>query len=127
MLSQSALDHWYRRALPAYWIFLACATHFPGLKLPGGIPSSDKIAHTVAFALLAFLFWRFVESFRRPVAVGFVWRAGLILAAYAAVDEYTQRYVGRGVDIVDWLCGVWGMTVVLAVLEWRRVVAQRAR
>ena len=118
-------DRWYRRTLPAYWIFLFCATHFPKLSLEGPLPESDKLAHVVAFALLAFLFWRFGESFQRPVSPRFVWLAALWLSAYAAVDEYLQAFVGRYASWLDWLCDLAGLTLVLGVLEWRRRAHQR--
>ncbi|MCK4340552.1 MAG: VanZ family protein [Phycisphaerae bacterium] len=120
LMYESAWTHWYRRALPAYWIFVFCATHFPNLQFGGGIPSSDKLAHALAFALLAFLFWRFAETFRRPLSGRFVWVAGIGLGLYAAFDEYTQRFVGRGVDVRDWLCGMAGIALALGLLEWRR-------
>ena len=122
-MTAAAWKHWYRRAFPAYWIFVFCATHFPGLEIGGGVPASDKVAHTAAFALLAFLFWRFLETFRRPLPPRAVWIMAAILTAYSALDEYTQQFVGRGTDPVDWLCNVGGMGATLVLLEWRRRTA----
>ncbi len=110
---------WYRRVLPAYWIFLFAVTHFPGLRLTG-IRNDDKVAHLCAFGLLAFLYWRFAESFGRPLSPRFVWITGLVLAAYAAVDEFLQLFVNRGADPTDWLFDSLGIAAVLALLEWRR-------
>jgi VanZ family protein len=118
----SAWDQWYRRALPAYWIFLFCATHFPRLELDIPIRAPDKVAHWTAFGLLTFLFWRFAETLHRPVSRRFVWKAGLALLAYAAVDEYLQQFVGRSTDLTDWVCNGAGIITVLAWLEWRRRV-----
>ncbi|MBU0641508.1 MAG: VanZ family protein [Planctomycetes bacterium] len=112
--------NWYRRALPAYWIFLFCATHFPRLVLEGPIPQTDKVAHSAAFGLLAFLFWRFVETFRSSLGSGFVWFAAGLLIAYAAVDEYLQLFVGRSGDVRDWISDTGGIVAVLAALEWCR-------
>lgn len=116
----AAWVRWYRRALPAYWIFLFCLTHFPELRIEVPIRAPDKIAHVGAFGLLAFLFWRFAQTLRYPLSARFVFSAALWLIAYAGLDEYLQQFVGRGTDIVDWLCDVTGIVVVLAVLEWRR-------
>lgn len=116
---------WYRRALPAYWVFLFLLTHFPSLTLRGAPPQTDKIAHVAAFGLLAFLFWRFAETFSRPLPPTFVWIAGVALVAYAAVDEFLQRFVNRGPDITDWLADAAGIVVVLAALEWRRRRGER--
>ena len=114
-----AWEHWYRRALPAYWIFLFCGTHFPKPELPG-VRASDKFAHFVAFAALAFLFWRCVESFHRNLSGRFVWIAFVGLAAYAAIDEYLQRFVNRGPSLDDWLADLTGIAVVLLALELHR-------
>lgn len=116
--------HWYRRTLPAYWIFLFCATHFPDLRLAGPLPRSDKLLHLVAFAILAFLFWRFVESFRRPLPSSFVWVSMLSLCTYAALDEFTQMFVGRSTDVRDWVSNCGGIILTLLVLEWRRRAAR---
>lgn len=121
-------SHWYRRALPIYWVFLACVTHFPKLSIPGKIPHSDTLTHLGAFALLAFLFWRFVEHFpsrrgvnaTRVISGGFAWLALGIIAVYAAVDEYTQPLFGRDAELGDWAADVTGAGIVLATLEWLR-------
>jgi len=111
--------HFYRRALPAYWIFLFVSTHLPKLDLPGP-RESDKLAHATAFAALAFFFWKFHESFGRPLRERFVWQAAAWLVAYAAVDEYLQQFVGRRAGVDDWLANVTGVALVLGVLEWLR-------
>ena len=113
-------DHWYRRALPAYWIFLFCVTHFPKLTLDLPVRRGDKIAHSVAYGLLAFLFWRFGETFGRPLSARFVWLAALWIGLYGAVNEWLQPFVGRSGDVLDWVYDVAGAGVVLAGLEWRR-------
>jgi VanZ family protein len=112
--------HWYLRSLPAYWIFLFCATHIPRLRLDGPVPETDKWAHLIAFALLAFLFWRFREALPRPVSGRFVWIAVVWIAFYAAVDEYLQSYVGRTASLLDWAADLAGAGITLGVLEWRR-------
>lgn len=118
--SEEAWTRWWRRALPAYWLFLTCLTHFPKLTLPGSRYRSDKWAHVVAFGILALLFWKFFETFQRPLSAKFVWTALVVLGLYAAIDEYTQHFVGRGVQFQDWAAGMAGVVMVLAVLEWRR-------
>ena len=112
--------HWYRRALPVYWIVLFCATHYPTLGLPAPIPQSDKVAHFVAFGLLAFLFWKCVESFDRKLSGRFVWVAFVVLGAYAALDEYLQQFVNRYTSLADWLADLAGVSVVLLALEVHR-------
>ncbi len=113
-------DQWYRRMLPAYWMFLFSCTHFPNLRLELGVPESDKLAHTTAFGLLAFLFWRFAETLRRPLSSRFIWKAWFVLGLYAGVDEYLQQFVGRSTDVADWLCNMLGISAVLIALELLR-------
>lgn len=116
----SPWTHWYRRALPAYWLALFCGTHLPRLDLGVRIRSSDKLVHAAAYALLAFLFWRFAEALGQPLSGRFVWIAAGCLALYAALDEYLQAFVGRSPDFGDWLANLGGLAVVLAALEWQR-------
>ena len=106
-------------ALPAYWILLFVATHYPRVAIPGEIPHSDKLIHFTAFGLLAFLFWQFVRA-RRPIGPRFVWISGVALIIYAAFDEFLQQFVGRFTDPVDFVANATGIVVVLAVLELLR-------
>lgn len=119
-------DRFYRRTLPAYWVFLACATHFPKARIDLGVQQSDKLAHIVGYGLLAFLFWRFGEALGRPLSGRFVWLAAGILVAYAALDELTQPFFNRGADLIDWLCDASAAIAVLAILEVQRRRRQRA-
>ena len=113
-------NHWYRRALPAYWIFLFCITHFPLLKLEVSFSMIDKVAHCTCWGLLAFLFWRFAETFNRPLSNRFIWLALVWIGLYSVVDEWLQPFVGRGADVTDWLADMLGATAVLTILEWHR-------
>ncbi|HMQ15972.1 MAG TPA: VanZ family protein [Phycisphaerae bacterium] len=119
--------HWYRRALPAYWLFLFALTHFPKLSLTGPVERPDLYSHFIAFGLLAFLLWRFAETFRQPLGPRFVWVAGAVILAYGAFDELTQELVGRDATIEDWLANACGATLVLALLEFNRRGGWRRR
>jgi len=121
-----AWEQWYRRALPAYWIFLFCATHFPRPKLLG-VRGSDKLAHFIAFAILAFLLWRCAESFNRKLSGRFVWIAFVGLGTYAAVDEYLQQFVNRATSLVDWLANLAGTAAALLPLELHRRLSAAAQ
>lgn len=111
-------------ALPAYWILLAIATHYPRVTIPDQVPGNDKLVHFTAFGLLAFLRWRFALA-RRPVGARFVWTAGVVLIVYAALDEYLQQYVGRFTDPLDFLANASGIVVVLTCLEIHRRLRNR--
>ncbi|MFQ5806151.1 MAG: VanZ family protein [Phycisphaerae bacterium] len=97
-----------------------CATHFPRPKLPGQIPSEDKLVHFVAFGVLAFLFWRGAESFKRKLSNHFVLFVVVGLIVFSAVDEYLQQFVNRGTSLADWLANLAGIAVALIPLELRR-------
>lgn len=119
-------EQWYRRALPAYWIYLFCATHLPRPELL--VVKSDKRAHVIAFGLLAFLFWKFAESYTRPLPRRFVWTALVAVGCYAALDEYLQQFVRRTTCWEDLLANWLGVALVLAGLEaYRRYkIARRS-
>lgn len=116
-------EDWYRRALPAYWIFLFSCTHMPRPEIPGH--GSDKVVHCIVFGVLTFFFWRFAESFERPQTRWFVWKALAILAAYAWLDEYLQQFVNRSTSFGDWIANMIGIVTVLTILEVRRRMTTR--
>lgn len=122
-----AWEHWYRRTLAAYWVFLFCATHFPRPRLTGAVPEEDKLVHFVAFGLLTFLFWRCAETFDRKLSGRFVWIAFVSLTAYAALDEYSQQFVNRSTSLTDWLANLAGIATVLTLFELRRRRSAAAR
>ncbi|MBI5864776.1 MAG: VanZ family protein [Planctomycetes bacterium] len=120
--------HWYLRALPAYWIFLFCTTHFPRLRLDRLPEQSDKVLHFAAFGGLAFLFWRAFEAAGSARAGSFAIWATMILAAYAGLDEYLQQFVGRSSDWTDFGCDAAGIVAAMLILETlRRRSARRER
>jgi VanZ family protein len=112
--------HWYQRALPIYWLFLLLTTHLPRLTLDTGIPNDDKLAHFCAFGLLAFLFWRCRQTLSRPIGPRFAPAAAAWIALYAAIDEYTQPWVGRSGDVRDWVADMSGAAAVVLLLELHR-------
>jgi VanZ family protein len=121
---------WYLRIFPAYWITLFLVLHFPRLRIPEQMPSDDRLYHMLAFALLAFLLWRFVEALRdAPPPPRFYAVALPALCAYAALDEYLQSFVGRSTETGDWLANTAGVFLGLTPLEIlrRRRLAQPAR
>jgi VanZ family protein len=110
-------------ALPAYWVLLFAATHYPRVRIPGEIPHGDKLIHFAAFGLLALLFWQFGKA-RGPLGPRFVWIAAAILIPYAGLDEWLQQFVGRFTDLMDFIANTAGIVAVLAVLEAHRRVTR---
>ena len=94
-----------------------------------GMPfGSDKVAHFVEYAILAFLFYRGERGERWRMGVPawvLVIAAGLVIAM---IDEYHQRYIpGRDSNFVDWAADAAGIiTGTLIGMRRYRSIARRA-
>jgi VanZ family protein len=101
------------RLLAIYTLALVLGTHLPAEAL-GDFSQSDKSLHFVAYTLLAALVFAYFTArwgHSRRNYVGIV----VGIAAFAAIDEYTQRYIpGRSPDIVDWWVDNLGVAVAAA-------------
>jgi len=93
-----------------------------------GMPlGSDKIAHFMEYAVLAFLFYRGARGERWRIAIPaclIVIVAGLTIAS---VDEYHQRFVpGRDSNIIDWVTDAAGIVIgTLIAMRRYRCAARR--
>jgi VanZ family protein len=103
--------------LAAYVVALALATHCPPRHFPRWpfrIDVPDKLAHFVAYALLAVLVVITALTFgaaRRLRPWHWAALAGcglLVLAALGLCDEMTQPIVGRQFDWLDWAADLAG-------------------
>jgi len=103
--------------LAIYLVALALATHCPPRhfpRLPFQIDIPDKLAHFVAYALLAALVVVTALSFGakrnlRPCHWAALACGGLfLLAALGLCDEMTQPIVGRQFDWLDWAADLAG-------------------
>jgi VanZ family protein len=96
-----------------YLLAMFVATHMPlpsGMAKPG-IPSADKLVHAAMYAGLAVLVLA-AASIGRPVSPGVAVVLLLLIATYAAVDEWTQQFVpGRSSDPRDWMADVIGASL----------------
>ena len=83
----------------------------------------DKLAHALAYAVLAFMLVLAVPS--GPVTVGRVLLLVSLAALYGVVIELVQRYVGRQMDVADMVANAIGAAIggVPAVLV-RRAIAR---
>ena len=107
-----------------YWLGLFVLTHLPELPIDTAARYNDKVAHTVAYAVLMVLA---LVACRRPQATTArritMWL--LILTAYAAVDELIQPLVGRSCQLTDWLADLAGLvTATLCYLAATRAKAR---
>jgi len=72
-------------------------------------PGGDRVGHLVLYGILAFLLAR---AFPRPVRVGPVAIPVviLVLLAFAAIEEYSQKFFSsRTADVVDLVCSFIGI------------------
>jgi hypothetical protein len=105
-----------------YWPALIVATHIPRLSTADlRLTSRDVTLHFFAFLILTLLYWlaRYGKerpSFRRR---GF-YLTFLLLAVYAAADEFSQQYVHRTTDAGDLLSNLAGIGAGLALLFFLR-------
>jgi VanZ family protein len=93
-----------------YWgaLFLGTHLNIPGPELPQA--PGDKTMHFVAYAGLAFLWLVAAATFGRVTWVMYL--VVLVGASlYGAVDEVSQRLVGRDSDIADWRFDVMGAAI----------------
>jgi VanZ family protein len=106
----------------AYWGALFVATHVPLPPLPASNLGSDKMAHVAAFAGLGFLtaLWLSLDG---KLTVGRTLLLLAVLAAYGALDEWLQQFVGRVTDLDDWIADVSGAAIGIAIV-W---ILQRLR
>ncbi|MEM9369478.1 MAG: VanZ family protein [Planctomycetota bacterium] len=97
--------------LSIYWAGMFLGTHLSGVSVPR-LSVSDKIEHFSAFFGLTLLLC-YVSTSRG------VWRrlaviAGIVIV-YAAIDEWTQRFVRRTPDLLDFAADLFGMLTAMTV------------
>lgn len=103
---------------PAVWVVvILIGTSWPGVSLgPDELPT-DKLAHFVAYTVLAALMLR---ATRTPWA----WRTALYVvlwvSAFGFVDEWHQSFIpSRSMSFADWVADTLG--AVAGVLAVRRI------
>lgn len=114
---------------PLFWMaVIFCVSSVPGSDLPDvGIPHFDKAAHFAEFLVLGMLVFRAYAGSFPPGDRGAVVASISLAAAYAAFDEWHQRFVpGRSVDLTDFLADVAG--IIVGVFLYRSIMRkERAR
>lgn len=99
-----------------YWLTMFVLTHVPNVELPD-IDYIDKVYHAAGYAVLAFALsgvltlWR---GYDQRLSL-LVW---IVVAAYGAIDEYTQQFVlNRFSDKFDFLADIVGAALGLLGLH----------
>jgi len=108
----------------AYWLVLVVATHWPQPDIV--LPTSDKVVHLLAYAVLAFLVGL---QFRTGAWKTRRWHyvTAVIVCLWAIIDEVTQIPIpGRNGDVMDCLAdwigcaiGIVGVVIIARVLKTR--------
>jgi VanZ family protein len=115
---------WPLFLLFGYTCLLLWGTHTPSEPLPSFFSTQDKLIHVGAYAVLAFLVFLTAitrDWFSTSVAVSAVGPALIVILAtgtFGAVDELTQSFVGRRVDILDWVADLVGGIAGATVFAW---------
>lgn len=114
---------------PLIWAgVILLGTSLPQDVVPVQTSNIDKVLHFTIYTVFAFLLTRQIseDTTRGRAAFGAV----LIAAAFAAADEWHQRFIpGRFPELADWLADVCGAilgAIVYAVVFSRRRDAVRA-
>ena len=105
---------WLFAAL-AYYTVLMILTHIPQERLGTdlGVFNLDKLLHVVAYAILTFLLAKACAP-TTPLQLRYVLPLVLVLAA---LDEWTQVYVGRTCSLADYSADIIGVGCVI-VGQW---------
>ena len=93
-----------------YMVTIFCLSSLQNLNLPRLPENSDKVLHTLAYILLAFLFYR---TFKRSGIRKYVFILAFLSASiYGISDEIHQYYVpGRDAAIGDLFADFFGALV----------------
>lgn len=106
-----------RRTWLGYWVMLFVATHVP---LPGPvalhIKGGDKVLHFAVFMVLVLLGGTAWRLGRGGLSFAGLWAWFLVYAAYGAIDEWSQQWVGRSASMGDWLADLAGVAVATVIL-----------
>ena len=110
--------------LGCYWFLLFVATHTPPVSLPQLPKYSDKAAHFVMYAGLAYLL-ALCYLASRPMKLKHYWAVFLITAIYAVVDELLQLAVNRHSDFYDGMADALGSLTGLAAFTLTHHLLER--
>ena len=105
-------------SLGIYWMLIFVLTHMPVPDIARQSGMSDKTMHVMAYFILTFLIWCAVSPYQRiewnkPK----IWGIVAVIVWYGAIDEYLQGFVGRSVELHDFIANLFGMIFALGVLS----------
>ena len=113
-----------------WWLLQFIGTHVR-FSIPGETVSAvDKYYHSGAFFGLTLLLCSAYEAWRPQQEWGY-FGVFLLVIAYGGIDEWTQSFVGRDSDVLDWFADFGGSAagvglMFLMAAFWRRSAAAAA-
>ena len=110
----------------AYWLLAFILTHTP-VAIPMPAVQSDKTEHFIGYFLLGTMLYASARlAGWRHAVLGVL----LIGMCYGALDEQTQKLVGRSCELADWFADCAGLAMAVTigglVTLWRERRALRA-
>jgi hypothetical protein len=112
-ISVSRIGKFWLFAAVVYYLTLMVLTHIPQEHMGAdlGVFNLDKLLHVSAYAVLTFLLTK-ACSHAQNMTVQWLYMLPLLLVL-AALDEWTQAYVGRTCSLADYIADLIGMGLVL--------------
>ncbi len=113
--------HWYKIGAVIMAAAVLVVSSWPSLSVKTiGWVFEDKLQHALVYTILGYLAFRgWVPSGSMPPNRRAVWIILLILAVFAAADEYHQRWIpGRFVEWGDFLADGIGVVIGFLLGAW---------
>ena len=106
-------------ALAVYWPALFTATHLKKVPLfVGQMGMTDDTLHYLAYMVLVCLAWLAVSPYERVNwRRAKVWIVLAVIVWYGAVDEWLQSFVGRQMEVTDFISDICGALTSLIILS----------
>lgn len=122
---ESGLLQWLSRwpATAAMALFIAVVNRLPAPALPPGpsIPHIDKVVHFAFYFPLGALFFRSLRHKIPDKLLPTIIIAGSLGTLFAALDEWSQRFVDRTPDVLDFYANVLGLACgIIFIIAWQR-------
>jgi VanZ family protein len=105
-------------SLGIYWPVLFVLTHIPVPKIASQSGMSDKMMHLLAYLVLVFFVWLAISPYEKVRwNRAKVWIVLAVIVWYGAMDEWLQSYLGRQMDLGDFLSDLYGALLGLGILS----------
>ena len=116
------LLHHYRKAILVIfilmWIGAFTATHIPNSSIPQAVHDLGYITlHIIGFWGLSSWFILTLIAYNVSPPLRRILVVLLTMTIYAAIDEYTQQFFGRGTSLAEWFIDTVATMVALVIWE----------